>query len=62
MVSHKHLYKELEEEQVGKEFTEEKNFTRCKSVNWLEKCNKHFRMWLQYSKLILFKEGLLIFI
>ena len=33
---HIHLYKELEEEQVGREFTEEKNFTRGKCKDWQE--------------------------
>ena len=52
MTSHMHLYNEREEEQGGGEFMEDKNFTR----------GKKFRMWLQYLKLILFKEDLLIFI
>ena len=34
-----HLYKELEEEQVGEEFTEKKtNITWGKMKNWREKC------------------------
>ena len=33
-----------------------------KRKNWREKCLRCFTMWLQYSKLILFKKGLLIFI
>ena len=40
---------------MGGEFTEEKNFTRCQRKNCQEIGSRHFRMWLQYSKLILFK-------
>ena len=31
---HLHLYKELEEEQVRREYIKEKNFTRDKRKNW----------------------------
>ena len=34
MTKYIHLYKELEEEQVGEEFMEEKNFTGGKRKNW----------------------------
>ena len=37
MISHIYLYKKLEEEQIGGEFTEEKNFTRTKKKNCREK-------------------------
>ena len=38
MTSCIHLYKELEEDQVGGEFIEEKNFRIDKRKNWREKC------------------------
>ena len=47
---------------MGEEFTEEKNLTRGTRKNWWKKCYKDFRMWLLYSKLILFKEIWLILI
>ena len=62
MMSHIQLDKEEEKELVEGESMEEKNITWVKRKNWLEMCYKHFRMWLLYSKVILFQEGLLIFI
>ena len=47
MTSCMHLSKELEEEQVGREFTKE-NCTEGKRKNWREKCWRLFRTWLRY--------------
>ena len=33
------------------------DYIELKEHNWQKICNRQFRMWLQYSKLILFKEG-----
>ena len=62
MRNHIRVYEEYKEEQVEEEFAKEIDFTQGKRKNWREKCYRHFRIWLLYSKLIVSKEGLLIFI
>ena len=45
---------------MGGDFSNVKNFSRGKRKNGWGMCYSHFRLWLLCSKLIFFKEGLLI--
>ena len=47
---------------MGGEFSEKNNLLAVRGKNWQEKSERYFRMQLLHSKLILCKEGLLIFI
>ena len=43
MMSHLHLFRVGKKEQVGGEFTIDKNYTRTERKNWLENCLKAFQ-------------------
>ena len=52
----------MKKKQIGRKFMEKNNFVRSKRKNCREMCYRKFRMLLLYSKLILFKKGLLMLI